>query len=153
MAKTTISSQKDGIQPKTETHQLGEFCVILASAQIQFSLNFGCSLLSMYASSSCSTSPDQGQSKNTIKAGFILPFQSMLIKTQGGMLIWKIYHLQWSKSKVATRVSRSHQSQRSTPQKEKARKKKGDLYLLGKYTCIIMHCIPIENLGNVLQGS
>ena len=37
------------------------------------------------------------------------------------------------------------------PEKE-GMKKKGDLYLSGKYTCIIMHCIPIENLKNILEG-
>ena len=31
--------------------------------------------------------------------------------------------------------------------------KKGNLYLSGKYTCIIMHSIPIKNLENVLEGS
>ena len=36
---------------------------------------------------------------------------------------------------------------------KKAWRKKGDLYLSGKYTCIIMHCIPIENLKNILEGS
>ena len=43
-----------------EMHQLGEFHVIPTSApellEIQLPLNFGCSLLSMYASATCSTS-------------------------------------------------------------------------------------------------
>ena len=39
------------------------------------------------------------------------------------------------------------------PRKGRPGRRKGDLYLSGKYTCINMHNIPIKNLGNVLEGS
>ena len=37
------------------------------------------------------------------------------------------------------------------PSKGRPGRRKGDLYLSGKYTCIIMHCIPIANIGNILE--